>query len=424
MTLPNETAPARPALATAWHRAPIVGVLLALSAGAAQAAPDEEALGRERGYPRGTAQEVTTERHKVGSFSALDQILPSRPVAREGPVWPIADGESPPEIRYSFEGQTLNLDDYLQRRRVTSLLIVKDGALRLERYQYRRTAQQRFISFSMAKSITSLLVGMALERGLIRSLDDTAQTYAPELAGSAYGTTTLRHLLLMGSGVRWTEDYGGRDDVADLWGALFRVHRGGDPTAVLTARRSQDAPPGSRFKYSSGETQVLCHVLHGATRRSVAELTQEWLWKPLGAEADASWLVGWQGIEYCAGGFNATARDYARLGMLLAQEGEREGRAIVPRSYLRQATDNALVPAGFRVNEAGPGFGYGYQFWLGSGGVRSYAMIGVYGQSVTIVPSHGLVIVHTAVWPRSSDEASRRERSAFINGVLQAFGAR
>jgi len=412
------------ARAATGRRALIVCSLLALSAGAAHAAPDEEALGRARGYPRGTPQEATAERHKVGSFSALDEIMPSRPVAREGPVWPLAAGEPPPEIRYSFEGQTFTLEDYLQRRRVTSLLIVKDGALRLERYQYERTPQQRFISFSMAKSITSLLVGMALERGLIRSLDDTAQTYAPELQGSAYGAATLRHLLLMGSGVRWTEDYGGRDDVADLWGALFRVHRGGDPTAVLTARRPQDAPPGSRFKYSSGETQVLCHVLHGATRRSVAEITQEWLWKPLGAEADASWLVGWQGIEYCAGGFNATARDYARLGMLLANEGARGGQAVVPRDYLRQATDNALVPAGFRVNEAGPGFGYGYQFWLGGGRVRSYALIGVYGQSITVVPAHGLVIVHTAVWPLSSDEASRRERSAFLNGVLQAFGAR
>lgn len=396
----------------------------ALWAGSTLAAPDEDALGKTAGYPRGSPQEAFSERHKIGSFSAMDEIFPSKPVARGGTVWELKPGGTLPGISYEFNGQTLTLDDYMQRQRVTSLVIVKDGELRLERYQYHRTPQHRFISFSMSKSITSLLVGIALEQGLIKSIDDTAETYAPELKGSAYGAATIRHLLLMGSGVRWQEDYSGRDDVSDLWGALFRVHRGGNPTSVLTSRRPQDSAPGTRFKYSSGETQVLCHVLHGATRRNVSELTQEWLWSPLGAEAAASWLVGWQGIEYCAGGFNATARDYARLGMLLARDGEREGRTILPKDYLLQATDPARVPVGFRVNEAGPGFGYGYQFWLGSGPTRGFALLGVYGQQISVIPAHGLVIVHTAAWTQSSPEAARRERSAFMTGVLKAFGAR
>lgn len=408
------------------RRSTLAGLWLAstLCASAALAAPDEDALGKGSGYPRGTMQSVTTDRHKVGSFSALDEIYPSRPVARSGPVWELKPGAPPPAIAYEFDGQARTLEDYLQRQRVTSLLIVKDGEVRLERYQYDRNAQHRFIGYSMSKSITSLLVGMALEKNLIKSLDDTAQTYAPELQGSAYGAATIRQLLLMGSGVRWTEDYGGNDDVADLWGALFRVFRGGNPTSVLTARRPQDAPPGTRFKYSSGETQVLCHVLHGASKRNVAELTQEWLWGPLGAEAPASWLTGWQNIEYCAGGFNATARDYARLGMLLARDGERDGRQIVPRDYLLQSTDATRQPPGFRVNEAGPGFGYGHQFWLGGGTTRGFALIGVYGQQITVVPAHGLVIVQTAVWPVSSHPPSRQERSAFFNAVIKAFDAR
>lgn len=396
----------------------------ALWAGAALAAPDEDLLGKAGGYARGSPQEAFAERHKVGSFSAMDEVFPSKAVARDGPVWELKPGAPPPAVSYEFGGQTFTLEDYLQRQRVTSLVIVKDGELRLERYQYDRTAQQRFISFSMAKSITSLLVGIALEQGLIKSIDDTAETYAPELKGSAYGAATVRHLLLMGSGVRWQEDYSGRDDVGDLWNALFRQRGGGNPTSVLTSRRPQDAAPGTRFKYSTGETQVLCHVLHGATKRNVSELTQEWLWKPLGAEATASWLVGWQGIEYCGGGFNATARDYARLGMLLARDGERDGRQIVPKDYLLQATDSARLPTGFRMNEAGPGFGYGYQFWLGRGAARGFAMLGVYGQQITVVPAHGLVIVHTAAWTQSSPEAARRERGAFMNGVINAFGAR
>lgn len=408
----------------AGARAWAVAAAWAWAAGAALAAPDEDLLGKSAGYPRGTPQEAFAERYKVGSFSAMDEVFPSKGVARGGAVWEIKPGAPAPDITYDFNGQRHTLEDYLQRQRVTSLVIVKDGELRLERYQYGRTAQHRFISFSMAKSMTSLLVGIALEQGLIKSLDDTAETYAPELKGSAYGATTVRHLLLMGSGVRWQEDYSGRDDVSDLWNALFRQHRGGNPTAVLTARRPQDWPPGTRFRYSTGETQVLCHVLHGATRRDVSELTQEWLWKPLGAEAAAAWLVGWQGIEYCGGGFNATARDYARVGMLLARDGERDGRQIVPRDYLLQATESVRLPAGFRVNEAGPGFGYGYQFWLGGGATRGFALIGVYGQQITVIPDQGLVIVHTAAWTQSSPEAARRERSAFVNGVIRAFAAR
>ena len=382
------------------------------------AAPDEDLLGRAAGYPRGTPQQVVAERHKVGSFSAMPEILPSRPSVRDGPVWELPSGQALPTLTYTTREGTFSLDDYFERRRVTSFLVLHRGQIRLERYQYGRTADQRFVSFSMAKSVTGLLVGMAQQRGLIRSLDDKAEVYAPELAGSAYGGSTIAHLLQMASGVRWTEDYGGRDDVAELWGALFRVHGGGNPTQVLTRRRPMDAEPGTRFKYATGETQVLCHVLKGATRRNIAELTSEWLWRPLGAESDAAWLVGWQDIEYCGGGFNATTRDYARLGRLLALGGRRDNTQIVPEAFLKRATQSAEQPPGFRVNDPGPRFGYGFQFWLFEGG---FSMLGVYGQAVSVFPAQDLVVVQTAVWPRSSDPDSRVERDTLIRAIATAL---
>ena len=221
----------------------------------------------------------------------------------------------------------------------------------------------------------------------------------------------------MGSGVRWTEDYGGRDDVADLWGALFRVHGGGNPTQVLARRRPMEAEPGTRFKYGTGETQVLCHVLKGATKRTAADLTSEWLWRPLGAEADAAWLVGWQDIEYCGGGFNATTRDYARLGRLLALGGRRDDAQIVPPAFLKRATDPTEQPTGFRLNAPGPRFGYGYQFWLVQDG---FVMQGVFGQAVAVFPALDLVVVQTAVWPRSSDLDSRLERDLVVRAIVNA----
>ncbi|OSZ75495.1 serine hydrolase [Hydrogenophaga sp. IBVHS1] len=395
----------------------VAPLVLVLAAPLIHAAPDETALGRDAGYPRGTPQQVTEERYKVGSFSALADILPGRPSARGGPLWELPAGKPLPAVQYTARDGTFALDDYFERRRVTSFLVLHKGRVRLERYQYGRTAEHRFASFSMAKSVTALLVGIALERGLIRSLDDKAEVYAPELAGSAYGGSTISHLLQMGSGVRWTEDYGGRDDVADLWAALFRVYAGGNPTQVLARRRPMEAEPGTRFKYATGETQVLCHVLKGATKRTAADLTSEWLWRPLGAEADAAWLVGWQDIEYCGGGFNATTRDYARLGRLLALGGRRDDAQIVPPAFLKRATDPAEQPPGFRLNEPGPRFGYGYQFWLVQGG---FLMQGVFGQAVAVFPALDLVVVQTAVWPKSSDLDSRLERDAVVRAIVNA----
>lgn len=401
---------------TVWMAASVV-------AGAALAAPEEDALGRASGYPAGTVQSMFENKYMVGSFSAADRLFTTRVVAKEGPTWALPQATEVPKITYQYEGKTLTLDDYLDRQRVTSLLIVKNGQLLVERYQYGRTAEDKLMSFSMAKSVTGLLVGQALERGLIKSLDDTAQTYAPELKDSVYGPVSIRHLLRMASGAQWAENHGGRDDVSGLWGALFRVHRGGNPTTELTAGRRQVNPPGQKFNYSTGDTQVLCHVLKGATGKTIAEITEEWLWKPLGAGADASWLVGWQGLEYCGGGFNATARDYARLGMLVARDGERDGKQIVPKDYLLDATDHERQPPGFRLNDIGPNTAYGYQFWLGRTGGRGIAMIGVYGQYIGIVPSTGVVVVHTAVWPSASVQAAQRERGAFMAGVAQSLGA-
>lgn len=393
----------------------------------AQAAPDEVALGRDRGYPRGMPQNLTDEVHKIGSFSALADILPVREVRRgASPVWPLPPGDASLLEGFSYRvgDQRYTLEDYLSRRRVTSLLVAREGRLLLERYQYGRTAAHRFASFSMAKSITALLVGMAHERGLIRSLDDWVRAYAPELADSAYADITLRQLLRMSSGVRWEETYSGRDDVALLWAGLFRVHGGGNPTGLLAARRPSDFEPGTRFRYSTGETQVLCHVLHGATRRTVADLTEDWLWSRLGAEADAAWLVGWQGIEYCGGGFNATARDWLRLGLLLAAQGARGGEAIVPREFLLDATELSRQPPGFRLGEAYPGGAYGYQFWLGDAGGGWFAMIGVYGQMLMVAPRLGLVVTHTAAWSASSEPASRAERTAFLIALLRHVESR
>jgi CubicO group peptidase (beta-lactamase class C family) len=400
----------------------VVALLFAVAAAVtvsvvAWGAPDELALGRSAGYPAGNVTNFGLDTYKVGSFSGMHRVMPSRPVRTGQDVLALRRGAAL-NVTYTFKDTTYSLQDYLDRQRVTGLLILRGDAIAAEHYQYARNDAHLFVSWSVAKSVTSLLIGLAADKGLITSLDDRAETYVPALRGTLYGQTTIRHLLRMSSGVRFTEDYSGADDIRTLFNAIFRF--GPQPLETLASFDTRIAETGTRFKYATAETQVLCYVLRGATRKTIAELTEDWIWKPMGAEADAAWLVGRDGVEYCGGGFNATLRDYGRLGVLLARDGRLGDRQIVPAEYLRDATDAARQPPGFRVGEAAPGVGYGYQFWLGAGSSRSFSMAGVHGQLVHVHPASGLVLVHTAVWPTATDADGFAERSAFVRGLRAA----
>jgi len=384
------------------------------------AEPDEVALGKAKGYPRGTTATMYAEPFKVGSFSAADKILPTRLVARAGPVTPLTNGTSA-IISYRYQNASYGLADYLEHQRVTSLLILKNGAVVAERYRYGRNDHDHFLSFSVAKSVTSLLVGIALERGVFASLDDPAEKYVTELKGSGYGRATIRQLLRMSSGVKFVEEYTGRDDIA----RLSRAERSGEPGAVLQLLASfteRAFPAGEKLGYASSEPAVLGYVLARAARRNVAELTSEWLWQPLGAEADAAWNIGADGQEGTEGRFNATLRDYGRLGLLVARDGNIGGRQIVPREYLLDATDPARQPPAFRPRTATPYYGYGYLFWLFPLRHRTFAMLGIYGQSVFVQPDSGVVMVQTSVNQEPRGRQAGAERDAFWRGVLESLG--
>ena len=189
-------------------------VLLALAAPAC-AAPDEDLLGKAAGYPIGRpANWFFDESVRVGSFSHLDRLFPHHSLTKAVSPLPLPVADNTPGIEYRYENQTRTLEDFLARQRVTGLLLIKDGEILLERYQYDRKPADRFVSHSMAKSIVSLAVGMALADNKIASLDDAVSKYVPKLAGSPYGETTIRNVLRMSSGVPFSEVYDGKDDLA------------------------------------------------------------------------------------------------------------------------------------------------------------------------------------------------------------------
>ena len=363
---------------------------------AALAAPDEDLLGKADGYPVGSYMDYFkgAERTRVGMFSHMDKVLPASTLARADTPSPLPRAATVPALRYDHLGQPWSVDDFLARQRVTGLLVVKDGEVLVERFQYDRTAADRFLSNSMSKSITSLAVGLALQDGKIASLDDRASRYVTELAGHGYGDATIRQLLRMSSGVRFEENYSGQDDLA-RFGMIWWT--GGGLVKALQAFDEHDAKPGERFHYASTETAVLGLVVMRATGTSLSRYVEQRLWKPMGAEADAKWNVDLEREEMAAGNFNAVLRDYGRLGVLLANDGQRDGKQILPRDYLLEATDWHRQPDSLAPGRATPLFGYGYQFWILPGERRSFALIGIYGQAIYVDPELKLVMVQTAV---------------------------
>ena len=392
-------------------------------------APDEAVLGRDAGYPVAhRLSQIHDPGFIVGSFSALDTLAPHCLLAPSEHPLALPVAVASPAFEYRLGGKTFTLDDYLQHQRATGVLVLKDGQIVAERYNYGRTPDMRMLSNSMAKTLVALSVGQALAAGEIRSVDDTASRYVPQLKGTLYGETTLANLLRMASGARYVEDYTATDDRAAFNAVVRRK-------GVVEAARSvteRAAPQGARFNYAGAQTEVLGLVLRAATKRSLCELVDQRLWLPLGAQSAASYLLHpADQVEEAAGGFNATLRDYARLGWMLANDGRVGDRQVVPRDWLLAMTDAERQPPQFRpgaMDSHGSRYlGYGYQVWLMPGAHRRFVLLGVYGQAIYVDPALKLVMVHLAVGADAAGDASGahlgRERDALWRGVVARYGA-
>ena len=394
-------------------------------AGVALPAPEEAALGRDEGYPTCARSLQVEMRCLVGEVSRRDEIYPSRKVEKASQARAFKRAPTEAVVHYRWQGTPSGLDDYLARNRTTGLVILKGDTILAERYQYQRTPAHRMTSMSMAKTVVAMLVGFAVADGSIRSLDDRADRYVAALADTPYGETPIRHLLTMSAGVRFIENYSGSDDVFTLARlTLLQESEGG--TTTVHPFNTREAPAGERFRYASGDTQVLGLVLRAATGKPLADYLSQKLWQPMGAEADATWIVDKGGFELGFSGLNATVRDYARLGMLLANDGKLDGRQIIPAGWVRAATTPSapqFAPGKIR-NLAGSGYsinGYGYQTWLMPGKEGHFMLRGVRNQAIFVDPGSKLVLVHTAA---EGIGGGAGELMALWYGIVKEFGKR
>lgn len=314
----------------------------------------------------------------VENFSHMDRLFLSRPLSRgEGPVSPLPMGAQvtlAPEVA-----------DWITARNVTAMVILKDGQIVHESYHLGTGPDDLRISWSVAKSFLSALIGIVLAEGHIDSLDDPVTKYVPELAGSAYDGATVRHILTMSSGVAFTEDY------LDFWSDINRMGRvlalGQSMDGFATGLKDRAAEPGSQWKYVSIDTHILGMIIRGATGEDIPDLMERHILAPLGVEAAPYYVTDGYGVSFVLGGMNMTTRDYARFGQMIAQGGVWQGRQIVPQDWVEAST---------RPSAPG-GAGYGYQWWIaddaGPGEVNAQ---GIYGQYIWIDRARNIVIVVNA----------------------------
>jgi CubicO group peptidase (beta-lactamase class C family) len=305
------------------------------------------------------------------------------------------------------------IDAYMADQRSAGLVIIHDGNVRFERFGLDFDARGRWTSFSVAKSLTSTLVGAAIQDGHIGSLDDRVSGYIPDLRGSAYDDVSIRQLLTMSSGVRWNEDYEDpHSDVAQFNNAT--PAEGMDATVSYLRKLPRAHPPGTVWNYNTGETNLIGVLVSSATGRPLSEYLQEKVWHPAGMEAPATWLLGKSGHEIAGCCIQAATRDFARFGLFVLANGNVGGEQIVPPRWFDEAIRGQI--------EIGvPGRGYGFQWWTYDDG--SVSARGIFGQGIFIDPERKLVIASHSNWPRATIGPQAEAREAFYQQVRALIDA-
>lgn len=355
-----------------------------------------------------------TQAEREFGFAHWDQLYPARVIARGPTVRALPQGA----VLAGFEpGGTgaLLLQRMIEEFRLAGIVVLHRGQLRLEHYAHGLDAGGHWVSFSVAKSLTSTLVGAAIKDGAIGSIDDDVTRYVAELKGSVYEGVTLRQLLTMTSGVQWNEDL--NDPASDLYLLeQIQVPPGMDATASYMTTLRRAAPPGTRWHYNTGEADLLGVVVSRATRKTLARYASEKVWAAYGMEADASWTLDRSEHEHGGGRVQASTRDYARFGQFILDGGRIDGRAVLPEGWLQAATRK-------QADIGSPPLGYGYLWWTVDNG--NFNAFGIHGQVIHIDPARNLVIAMNSATPEPNffSPALVPPRMALFNAIRAALDA-
>lgn len=356
---------------------------------------------------------------QLRTFARTHEIFPTRIIKSGGsPVEIPRKGNALFDLAIPTDTETYDLYDYVSRNRLVGLLAIKDGEIVHEYNDSGFDADTRWMSMSMAKSVSTTLVGTAIKDGYIDSVDDQLVKYMPELSGSGYDGVSIRHLLQMTSGVKW-------DDTHTTPGSERRVmldlQVAQQPGAImeLMASLPRIAEPGQVWNYSTGETHVVGALVKAATGKWLADYCSERMWSRLGMDSDAAWwLEAPDGLEVAGSGICATLHDYARLGLFALNNGVIEGESVVPDNWFVEATEP-------RMAGESP-LNYGYMWWpvpdrKGDFSEGAYSARGIFGQYIYINPTRNIVL--TVLSCRSKPKfAEAILDNDFFNAAATALG--
>ena len=400
-----------------WHAVLAASVALAPMAVSAQSAPAGPS-------PAVIAMREQWLNPAINSFTFRDtnKVFESRTVPRSGPVWPLATGPKLTMPAHQSRGQPMPYDAWADRTFTNALLVMRDGKIVFEDYRNKSDAATHFISFSMAKTITALLVGIALGEHKIRSLDNKAGEYVPELKSGGYGDATIRQILQMRSGVDYEEryDFGEHPSLAATihTKAIVRNQmRFADPAMTI----GKKTVPGSTFNYATLDTAVLGWILERATGEKLEAYTASHLWGPLGAETDAFWMADGPpgtGRALNGMGYNAVLRDFARLGQLMLDGGKANGQQIVPAGWVGQMT--TMIPFAADYAKKAEFKGYGFQTWQVDNEPGAFSAVGLAGQFIYVHPATRTVIVKLSFNPPVEPEWLTPEVLDYFHAIVRA----
>ncbi|SHL75525.1 serine hydrolase domain-containing protein [Phytopseudomonas punonensis] len=368
--------------------------------------------------------------YQAGTYRHMDELFFTRTVHRGPQVSPLPT-RSEVAVQYEVDGQRLDVDAFMKRNQVSGLLIIKDGKVALEKYAMGNDANTRWTSFSVVKSISSTLVGAAVQQGKIASVNDPLTRYLPQLKGGAYDGVSVEQVLQMSSGVSWDETY--RDPKSDRR-RMFELQLANNPGALLKqmANLKPAHKPGTAFNYSTGESHLQSELIHAATGMTASDYLSERIWARLGMERDAFWqLDSRAGQEIGSSGLSATLRDYGRFGQFILDDGVINGERILPAGWLQRATratpGSHLEPG--KLYDGEYALGYGYQWWLFPTGAAAlpnhdggvFEAQGIFGQFLYINPAEKVIAVVWSTWPKPEMDEREMETYAFIGAAVNAL---
>ena len=352
----------------------------------------------------------TPDQQRYG-YRNMEKVTAVHVVPRGDKVRELPLGETQIDPKWTWKGAPQTVAGYMAAMNTSGVVVLKDGKIVLERYGLDRKPNERWTSFSVAKSVTATLVGAAIKDGKIKSLDDNVADYIPELKGGAYDGVTVRQLLTMTSGVKWNEDYTDlNSDVAKA--GVTPGEPGMNPIVSYMRKLPREAPPGSKFVYKTGETDLAGVLVSNAVGKPLSQYLSEKIWAPYGMEQDAIWVDDAASHERGGCCMSMTARDYARIGQFMLEGGKIDGRDILPDGWVADATRAHLSfpPGGVET-------GYGYFWWIVPDG---YAAEGIFGQQIFVYPAERLVIAINSAWPAASEDELWAAQAAFAQAIRAA----